>query len=341
MSNNYDENDEQLIDQAGETVFENIFQNCQNETKDRIITKLLSKIMRQNMKINSLEKENKKLKDNFIYVLKRILSNKDEYSYNRTNNFNYNYSASRNRSKDSRNASYSMRDESYDKYKTNYSIVDPFNKNRIKYDINNSYDNLSIEGENVEDNEKNDIKEAKAKKYLNALYRNNFGATTDGIPYSKFINKNISLYEELFQKPALKNLKYTETYSNYESPVRTNDNKSLSLSKRTKSTGLRKKIRLEELEKNLIRQYGNKDFFHQKIKSNYHQTNENHSVTERRNHSTEKKPRNHNKPKIRNTAIQSYKFKRNIKLNGNNESNKKNKNNVTYVKRSPYLLNKF
>ena len=339
MSNSYDESDEQLIDQAGETVFENIFQNCQNETKDKIITKLLAKIMRQNMKINSLEKENKKLKDNFIYVLKRILSNKDEYSHIRMNNFNYNYSVSRNKSKDSRNASYSMRDESYDKYKTNYSIVDPFNKNRIKYDINNSYDNLSLGGESIEDNEKNDIKEAKAKKYLNALYRNNFGTTTDGIPYSKFINKNISLYEELFPKPTFKNSIYTETFSNFESPDRTNDNKSLS--RRTKSTGLRKKIRLEDLEKNLIRQYGNKDFFHQKIKNNYHQNNENHSVTERRNHSTEKKPRNHYKPKIRNTAIQSYKFKRNIKFSGNNESNKKNKNNVTYIKRSPYLLNKF
>ena len=228
MSNNYDdydESDEQLINQAGETVFENIFQNCQNETKDRIITKLLAKIVQQNMKINSLEKDNKKLKDNFIYVLKRILSNKDEYSYNRMNNFNYNYSASRNKSKNSRNASYSMRDESYDKYKTNYSIVDPFNKNRIKYDINNSYDNLSLGGESIEDNEKNDIKEAKAKKYLNALYRNNFGTTTDGIPYSKFINKNISLYEELFPKPTFKNCIYTETFSNFESPDRTNDNK--------------------------------------------------------------------------------------------------------------------
>ena len=305
--------------------------------KDIRTDKTIKSYMEQSEEITDIV--HTELKDNFIYVLKRILSNKDEYSYNRMNNFNYNYSASRNKSKNSRNASYSMRDESYDKYKTNYSIVDPFNKNRIKYDINNSYDNLSIGGESIEDNEKNDIKEAKAKKYLNALYRNNFGTTTDGIPYSKFINKNISLYEELFTKPALKDFINTETFSNYESPQRTNDNNSLS--RRTKSTGLRKKIRLEELEKNLIRQYGNKDFFHQKIKNNYHQNNENHSVTERRNHSTEKKPRNHYKPKIRNTAIQSYKFKRNIKFSGNNESNKKNKNNVTYIKRSPYLLNKF
>jgi hypothetical protein len=312
MSNNYDESDEKLIDQAGETIFENIFQNCQHEIKDRIITKLLSKIVRQRMKINSLEKENKKLKDNFIYVLKRILSNKDEYSNNRTNNFNYNYSVSRNELKDSRNASYSMRNESYEKYKTNYSIVDPFNKNRIKYDINNTNENLSIGGENIEDNEKNDIKEAKAKKYLNALYRSNFGTTTDGIPFYKFINKRIPLYEELFPKPTLSNYVNTETFYNYESPTRTNGNKNLS--RRTKTTELRKKIRLEDLEKNLIRQYGNKDFFHQKIKSNYNLNTENNSVTERRNHSTEKKNRNQNNAKIRNTAIQSYKFKRNIKL---------------------------
>ena len=188
-----------------------------------------------------------------------------------------------------------MRDESYDKFQTNYSIVDPFNKNRIKYDINNSFENMSM-GESSDENEKNDIREAKAKKYLNALYRNNFGTTSDGTAYPKFINKDISLYDELFPKPTLKNSVYTETFTNFDSPERANENKSLT--KRTKSTGLRKKIRFEDLEKNLIRQYGNKEIFHQKIKSNYLPNNENHSVTERRNQSTERKSRNNNKPKI-------------------------------------------
>jgi len=62
MSVNYDENREQLIQQAGETIFENIYKNCENEIKDEIITKLLSKIKYQNKKIESLEKENKKNK---------------------------------------------------------------------------------------------------------------------------------------------------------------------------------------------------------------------------------------------------------------------------------------
>ena len=85
MSYNYQDNDEELIEAAGVTIFENVFKQCRHEIKDQIITKLLAKLEEQNKTINSLEKENKKIKDNFLYVLKRILSNKDEYSIN--NNF--------------------------------------------------------------------------------------------------------------------------------------------------------------------------------------------------------------------------------------------------------------
>ena len=347
MSNNYDnydENSEQLIQQAGETIFENIYKNCEHEIKDEIITKLLLKIKQQNKKIESLEKENKKIKDNFIYVLKRILSTKDEYCYyNRSNNFILNNSTSRNKTNNSRNASYSLRNDSKEIYNTNYSIIDPYNKNKIKYDINinNSYDNLSV-GESSEENQKNDIKEAKAKKYLNALYRNNFNTNPEnpeGVQYSNFINKNMPLYEELFPKQEPKKYIYTENDYSYESPYRSIKDSA----KRNRSSCFRNKNRLDDIEKQLIKQYGNRDLFYQKIKNSRNHGNnsvrnhENNSISDRKNNTTDKKNRYHNYKKAKNSIIQNYKFKKNER----NNEHKKNKNNLTFLKRSPYLINKF
>jgi hypothetical protein len=310
MSNNYDdENSEQLIQEAGETIFENIYKNCQNKIKDEIITKLLSKIKQQNKKIESLEKENKKIKDNFIYVLKRILSSRDEYGYyNRINNFISNNSTSRNKS---RNASYSLRNDSTEIYNINYSIIDPYNKNKIKYDINNSYDDLPEE-ESSDENQKNDIKEAKAKKYLNALYRNNFNTNPEGVQYSYFINKNLPLYEELFPKQEPKKYIYTENDYSYETPYRSIKDSS----KRNKSCCFRNKNRIEDIEKQLIKQYGNRDLFYQKIKSSRNQGNnsvhnhENKSISDRKNNTTDKKNRYHNYEKAKNSIMQNYKFKK-------------------------------
>jgi len=62
------------------------------------------------------------------------------------------------------------------------------------------------------------------RKYLNDLYRNNFGGT-DGTPYSNFINKNISLYEELFPKQVNKSLAFPDNILNYETPYKRNESK--------------------------------------------------------------------------------------------------------------------
>ena len=169
MSDNYTENHELLINEAGDTVFENIYQNCQNEIKDQIITKLLSKILSQNEKINLLEKENKKLKDNFIYVLKRILSNKDEYcnsnsNTNKQNNIiiaNYNTMKNNNNPNKTRNkASYTInQNNTSENYKNNYCLIEPLSKSKNKFNLNNSVDNFSA-FDNIED----DIKIKKKPK---------------------------------------------------------------------------------------------------------------------------------------------------------------------------------
>lgn len=332
MSYNYEEKEtEELIDGAGNTVFENIYKNCQNEIKDKIITKLLSKIEEQNKYINTLEKENKKIKDNFIYVLKRILSNKEEYNtYNNLSNISFtNNSTSRNKYESRNKAEYRIRQSSTsrEKTQTNYSVIDNKKNSKYIFDINSSIDNMSVGDSPDYKKNNNNINEKKAKKYLNALYRSNFGGA-EGTPYSNFINKNTSIYDELFPKNLNTTFIYTETGSKNETPYRRKD--SGSFSKRLKSTGIRKKYIMETLEKYKI----------DKINKILHKNeNENGSVTERRNYSIDKR----NKKNTRNNVIPNYKYKRNIKnvLNHELDRKYKSKNNISISKRSPYLLNKF
>ena len=336
MSNNYENNNEQLINEAGETVFENIYTNCQNETKDQIISKLLSKIEKQNERINNLEKENKKLKDNFTYVLKRILSNKEEFSSN-NNNYNNiirNYNTVKKKQNNSRNnVSYTInQNNSVEYFKLNYSTIESNNRSKKKFNINNSVDNLSLV--NFDEEKNNNVNEAKAKKYLNDLYRNNFD-NTDGIPYSNFINKNISLYEELFPSNGNKNSYiYTETGSSYESPYKRRQ--SSSFSKRNKSTGVRNKILIEDFDK-ISNEGKNKNNKKKNVRNN---DNENGSMTDRKKNSSIDRKNRHNYY-IRNIKrnIPNYKLKDYKKNINNNDSNKKN--NTSFVKRSPYLLNKY
>ena len=319
MSYNYQDNDEELIDAAGVTIFENVFKQCRHEIKDQIITKLLSKIEEQNKTINSLEKENKKIKDNFLYVLKRILSNKDEYNINNyfSNALISNYNSNKIRPFESRNnvaykINYSNSKEK--KSKTNFATIDKSRNNKYKIDINSSIDNISGEENNSDEERNNNIIEAKAKKYLNDLYKKNFNGN-DIISNSNFINKNISLYEELFSKPANRNYIYTETgYNDVGSPKRKGG---VSLNKRNRSTGNRNKMYIES-------------FYDDKTINDIN--------FERGVLAYEKRKKN-----IRNNLTHHYnRHKKNMKSFPNNDNNKKNrKKAISFEKRSPYLLNKF
>ena len=200
------------------------------------------------------------------------------------------------------------------KSKTNFSTIDKSRNNKYKIDINSSIDNISGEENNSDEERNNNIIEAKAKKYLNDLYKKNFNGN-DIIPNSNFINKNISLYEELFSKPVNKNYIYTETgYNDVSSPKRKGG---VSLNKRNRSTGNRKKMYIES-------------FYDDKTINDIN--------FERGVLAYEKRKKN-----IRNNLTHHYnKHKKNTKSVSNNDYNKKNrKKAISFVKRSPYLLNKF
>ena len=165
---------------------------------------------------------------------------------------------------------------------------------------------------------------------MNDLYRNNFDSI-DGTPYSHFINKNISLYEELFPTPINKSLIYTEACSAYDTPRKRGNSKNNS--KRNRSTGIRNKILIQDFDK-ISRTDNKKKNNKNLINRNYEHT----PVTDRRNISKERKNRNNYNIKNQNKNFQYNKFKTNRKNTAKNDSKK---NNISFAKRSPYILNKF
>ena len=319
-----------LINEAGNTIFKNIYIDCQNEIKDFIITNLLNKIKTLNSKIDLLEKQNKKLKDNLIYILKRILSNKTQYNNIYNYNSKYNIFVNKRTDNDSRNT-FKILETNYskEKNKANYSIVNYPKTHRYNTEINNIYYSL-LDSES--DNDK--IKELKATKYLNNLYKKYFCGYTNGTPYSYFINKDKSIYEELFPKAEKNNILLLNTFSNNESPKKCQKNHI-----RNKSTDYKETF---DIDDNDIKA---KLFSEKKEKNNFI-----HLLNKIKKLNIDVKKRNKNKKKTR--AIKSVDDKNdkkkyiNIKnvsfLNISNTdkttSFKNHKNKLLY--RSPYLNNK-
>ena len=323
--NNY----EHIINEAGNTIFENIYKNCQNEIKDLIITKLLSKIQQQNEIIKLLEKDNQKLKDNLIYILKRILTNKEE-EYNSNN---YNYTKLHNNSinkyiETDRNSNIDLNITERNLSKKNkpvYSLIQSPINLKYKININESFTNFNL------DNEK--TKEAKAKIYLNNLIRNNFGSYTDGTQYKYFINKDKSIFDEIFPKTTRNKKKppYISTFSNNETPK-----KCIKLHRRYKSTNNIDSINEGDYD-NILRKKEKEKLvnLYNKIKYLKIDLNKNELNNKKKLSSIDDNKNKKNK----------Y-YKRNIKplYNIDTEATKSTKiikNKIPYFNRSPYLKNKF
>ena len=79
------DNIQKLVDSAGETQFKNIYKNLQTEIKDKIITKLLQKLDIQNKQIEKFKEEILSLKNDLVYLLKRVILSKNEEKMNSPN----------------------------------------------------------------------------------------------------------------------------------------------------------------------------------------------------------------------------------------------------------------
>ena len=266
-SENEEMNPEELADQAGESIFRNIYKNVKSKIKDRIITKLLYKIERHEIRIEELETENKKLKDDLTYILKRILLNKMEFK-NDNNIIKENIN----------NNKFYKLNTSINTNSTNNIPLHKRNHTNITID-NNLNDVSDIFTENVTPTKQNS-NEYKIKRYLNNLIKKNFVNNTDGTTTTYYIGKKINLYDELFPKNNLNSIN-SSNFNNVSSIDRDSLNNiyfrnETTLQSKEKSTNRNKSKR--QSKKNLCLDLKN---FKKAIIANYNYNcnNNNHSTS--------------------------------------------------------------
>ena len=293
-----------------------LFKEIQNEIKDKVITKFLYTIEQQAKELQQVKKENVLLKNQLTYILKRILLNKNDYiSAVKTNKLNnLNSSINYNRSmiiKDNNRKSNSMLRplKSCGNYRTINDNFDP-DKVQSRYRENNSL--VNIHG--VDNNNANNNVDNKISGYLNSLYRHNFSNSNKaGNDY--FLNKNQTLYDELFQN---KNNSYYLNSENdidfYGSNPKPKKRDNLSAEKR----GSFKKNGKGKTNEGRNGKIGNNRSTGKRYKSKY--TDLNNSSIKKRNND---------------------KLKYNTINNTSQTQRNKAKKAPIYIKRSPFLANKF
>ena len=201
------------------TTYKKLYQKIKEEIKNVVINKYINQIEYLVKKVEKLKKENLLLKNDLIYILKRVLLNKNEYT-NISNNINSKLSSQRNifSSNTLNNASY-INNKSYNSFFSagdtiNYDNNYNYNLYNIK-NINNSKDKNPKEKRrySIDDDFKkgnntsiyqaetsNQINvQNKINYYLNSLYKHNFAEEcAAGTTSSHLLNKNQSIYDELF-----------------------------------------------------------------------------------------------------------------------------------------------
>jgi len=199
---NYQENGSEY----GKSQFYDLYKEIQNEIKDKVITKLLLQVQNMYSELSNLKLENTSLKNHLSYILKRILLHKNEYNF--INNKKKLHNSSVNIKKSLLNNSSIIKDSylktSQNTFKPlrsveNYRCVteeDYFNPlSRKKNNKNNKNMN---DGEYIYDQHNSTLIDHKINGYLNTLYRNNFVTGNSGISNNYNLNKKKTIIEELF-----------------------------------------------------------------------------------------------------------------------------------------------
>ena len=295
-----------------------LFKEIQNEIKDKVISKYLYTIEHQAKELAQLKKENTILKNQITYILKRILLNKYDYNSaaraNRLNNLNstinYNRSMLINDNNNIKSNTILRPLRSFENYRT---VPD---KITSKYKENdNSPVNIQILDTNINTNN-NDSLNSKISGYLNSLYLHNFGNTNGG---NLSLNKNQTLYDELFPN---KNSSY---YLNIEEPIIEENIKYKSAKKRENNSANSRYFNKKYITGNKSRR---KNYSTGKrYKSKYFDASINNSSHKKRNKE--------------NSYLDHYDKGKYNTVNNTLTQKNKIKKPIIYMKRSPFIANKF
>ena len=365
------DNIQKFLDTAGETQFKNIYKNLQVEIKDKIITKLLSKLEIQNKQIENYKQEIISLKNDLVYLLKRVIISKNEekiYVSNAKTKKNFN---KLNKANNYDISSFSPLNNTSSQIKSfnNFNNHLENNNNKLSFDITNIYPINSNQSEI----------DIKINNYINSIYKHNFLKNETNINDYYSLNKKENLYEEIFLKKS--NNKKIEGYTKTDPCINRKKNLQNNRSQRNISTCIPKRAieSLEEKKKsnklsssmiNIKNKYeymtdikNNEEFednkdnnedehFHKKRKINIIVKNSNYGNNYLK---VKKKTDDLDLPKKQLNSYKSFKNKtqhngfysvtgeNKISHNTNTAIKKKIKRNYHYipVNRSPFLANKF
>ena len=181
-----DKNVNNIVSPTKSTKIKNLYKNLKVEISEKVMNKLLLKVDILEKENEKLRNENKGLKNHLIYLLRKILLNKIDYSQTNLN--------------DNRSISKSSM---IIKTQTTKSLLGS-TKN---LDANNSYCNNSFykapENQNssiIQPITRNKSIELKINSYLNSIYKHNFNSNNSGISIERCLNSKDSLFNDLMNE---------------------------------------------------------------------------------------------------------------------------------------------
>ena len=337
-NNNFKIQNEILIkNKPKNSKYEKLYKIIQNEIKNIVITKLHIQIEKLIKELEKLKKENIIIKNDLIYILKRILNNKTEYNIiNKSLSNNHNNSCINLKPNTSLVTLNKSKNSFLSTEKTNTNMLQNnnhiTNTSRTKISLIRTVDNISnilTSDNNIKSEEnkyhidKNKYKniDNKIDSYLNSLYRHNFVENHIGYENKYNLNNSKGIYDELFN---------TQN-SILESKINHNSQKNIRISVDDK-TEKGKSYSMKKIK-------NNSKYFNYRKKIDHFKLNLNKNEKNNLNISTNKK--NKNKRKI----INENKMNRNgnDSVSNNMTSGKKSnsKIKIIYTNRSPFLINKF
>lgn len=175
-----------IVSPTKSTIIKNLYKNLKVEISEKVMNKLLLKVDILEKENEKLRNENKGLKNHLIYLLRKILLNKIDYSQTILN--------------DNRSIS-----------KSSFIIKNQTTKSllgsTINLDVNNSYYNISFykapENKNsstIQPITRNKSIEYKINSYLNSIYKHNFNSNNSGISIERCMNSKDSLFNDLMNE---------------------------------------------------------------------------------------------------------------------------------------------
>ena len=215
-----------------------IYRQIKEEIKNVVINRYISQIDNLSKKVENLLKENLLLKNDLIYILKRVLLSHNNYNNNnklnkRNSNFgkfsppkNITMNEKRNTSfyNKSYNSFFSLVDTiNYDNYNNIHyfrNINNSIGKSpseQIRYSIDDEFRKGNTSLSPLESSRQTNVQN-KINFYLNSLYKHNFAEEgVAGTTSVHLLNKNQSIYDELFCNRNNRNkvIKHLNTDINY------------------------------------------------------------------------------------------------------------------------------